>query len=342
MNDCMKWYRSAYQIAQTSSTDLYNGGTKFGRPLNILELNIETFVPAGEAVAFVGANFCHFPPYWNNDMFNYDRLIVNPWGPLHEMNHHRQSDWAKANPTGSGEMSNNIVNLITYAQSNEASKGRSETGGLNDWPVYSVLFTKLNDNDKYGLSLYSNMLHSFGVEKFKQFVHADQNDMYYPRKTYGETGSEMLRASKIFGRNMRYHYNFHNCDDQRIGDAALQEVEKLNLPYYHPVTNPYCVGYLTSDTEGFVSARPYTISTVECEIDFAKHMKKRANTTMFGDFVFHNATFEKGRESAWKEISPGRYSVTPKDNFFEIEEVIVSYRDTTTNEIIRCICHFDQ
>ncbi|OHS99001.1 hypothetical protein TRFO_34611 [Tritrichomonas foetus] len=342
MNDCMKWYRSAYQISQTTATDGYNSNVQFGRPLNILELNIETFVPAGEAVAFVGRNFCHFPPYWSNSMFNFERIITNPWGPLHEINHHHQGNWAKANPTGSGEMSNNAINLVVYAQSNQASKGRTVTGGLRDWPIYSVLFTKLNDNNPYGLSLYSNMLHSFGVEQFKKFVQADQKDMYYPRSKYGNTGSEMLRASKIFGKNMRYHYHFHNCNDQRIGAAALEEVAKLNLSNYHPVTIPYSVGYLTSDSEGFVTGRPFTIPTVGCEIDFVRYMVKRANSTMFGDFVFLNATFEKGRESAWKEISKGRYLVTPKADYFEIEEVIVTYLDTTTNESIRCICHFDQ
>ncbi|OHS97184.1 hypothetical protein TRFO_36640 [Tritrichomonas foetus] len=342
LNDCMKWYRSAGQISQTAAQDGYN--SKFGRPLNILELNFETFVPAGAAVAFVGRNFCHYPPDWLSGFVNWDSLQGEPWGQLHEINHHHQNSWAMAIPAGAGEMSNNVLNLLAFARSNQAAQHRTETGGLSWWCRYSCSFFMLNNLDQieYGLSLYSNMLHFFGYEKMREFIHADQYDKLYTRKEYGGPGSEMLRASVIFGRNMRHHYNFHTVNDTRLGDKALKELEKLKLPNFHPVTNPYACGFLTEGEQGFVTASPFYIPPYDYEIDFVGYMYQRNDTSKFGDHVFKTVEFEKGRENSWKVLTKGKYVVTPKTNPLEVEEVIVSYEDKETHEITRVICHFAQ
>lgn len=73
MNDCMEFWRSAYLISQHATIDTYPRNTRYGRPLNILELNFKT------AVEFVGQNFCHFPPGWISSMVYWDNAQGDPW-----------------------------------------------------------------------------------------------------------------------------------------------------------------------------------------------------------------------------------------------------------------------
>ncbi|OHT06938.1 hypothetical protein TRFO_24897 [Tritrichomonas foetus] len=342
MNDCMLFYRSAYQISQSTARDSYAPNSNFNRPLNILRMNFDSYVPAGAAVAFVGGNFCHFPPDWINSMVRWDSLQDNPWGIVHEMNHHHQGNWAKTQE--SGEMSNNALNLVIYAQSNQASSPRNEEGGLRDWSAYTTLFQKINDDESYGLARYSTMLHYFGLEKFKEFVRADQDDKYYPRSKYGNAGAEMLRASKIFNTNMRYHWNFHGTNDSVLfsGNETMKALEELNVEDFHPVSNAYGCGFIRDDNIGFLTTRPYQISPMKVQLDFNRTMRQRVNTEWFGDFEFTKITTEDGREDAWVEVGYGKYELTPKENVTEIEEVIAYYKDKTTKKTTRIICQFVQ
>ncbi|OHS96152.1 hypothetical protein TRFO_37662 [Tritrichomonas foetus] len=342
LNDCMKWYRSAYQVSQTAAQDGYGNNPKFGRILNAIEMNFEIFVPAGAAVAFVGRNFCHFPPGWVGSFISWKALQGIPWGALHEMNHHHQGNWAKAIPAGAGEMSNNVLNLLAFARSNQASQTRTETGGLSGWGRYTCSHFMLNNQESYGLSLYSTLLHFHGYEKMREFIHADQFNLIYPRSEYGNSGSEMLRASVIFGSNMRHHYNFHTVNDTRLGQKAIDEVNKLNLPNFKPVTNSYACGFLTQGDQGFLTTSPFYIPPYDYEIDFVKYKHQREDKTKFGDHVFKSVQFENGRESAWKKLSEGRFIVTPKENPLEVEEVVVTYEEKTTKAETRVICHFKQ
>lgn len=343
MNDNMKFWRSAYQTSQFAAKDNYNAQDK--RPLNILEMNFETFVPAGAAVAFVGRNFIHYPPGWVNAVSNWENLQGVPWGIAHEMNHHHQGGWAD----GGGEMTNNVLNLLIFAKSNQAASTRTVNGGLKDWGRYTHPFQTLNNNEVYGLSLYSNFIHFFGVEKMTQYIRSDQKNTLYNRndKLIGKRGAQVLRASKIFGRNMRYHFNFHQINDSVLCNFNPEEskvfklLEELNLPDFHPVTNPYSCGYIV-DGQRFETARPFHITSEKQIIDFVSTMRQRADKTKFGDFSFHGVEFEAGRESAWEEIEPGKYLMTPKSNFVDIEEVLVKYYDSTTGEITTMICKFKQ
>ncbi|KAK8876261.1 hypothetical protein M9Y10_006456 [Tritrichomonas musculus] len=337
MNDCMHFWRSAIQISQTTAKDCdeYNN-PRYGRIVHPCILKYDTWVPAGAAVAFVGGNFCHFPCDWISSTVNYNSASDNPWGTVHEIDHHHQRNWALTQE--SGEMSNNAVNLVIYAKQNLCSGSRLTSG----WAKYSYASFELNDVESYGLQRYSTLLHFFGVDKFKEFVKADQENLWYPRNEFGNPGSEMLRASRVFNRNMRYHWNFHLTTDEVLNKEAgdtFAELNKLNLKPFHPVTTVYAVGNIV-DGKAFITARPYRIETYEQTIDFVSTMVQRADKEKFGDFEFHSCSFEKGRESAWKETSKGVYRLTPKENMLEVEEVNVSYLDKTTNEIHVVICQF--
>lgn len=340
MNDAMHYWRSAIQISQTTARDVagYNN-ERYGRILNPVQMKYDSFVPAGAAVAFVGGNFCHFPPDWISSVVNYDSATDNPWGTVHEINHHHQNGWA--NSQEHGEMSNNVVNLCIYAKTNDCSAKRTKTGGLNDWPSYSIAAQRLNDDDEYGLARYSTLIHMFGVDKFKQFVKADQDDLWYPRSEYGDSGAEMLRASHVFNRDMRRHWNFHHNSDSDLSSRAVEEVSWLKLKPFHPVTNYYAVGHVV-DGVRCITVRPFEIDPVEQIIDFVSTMVQRENHDWFGDFEFSGCQFEKDRQQSWTEQSKGVYLMKPKENLTEVEEVNVSYRDKTTGDVHVVICQFLQ
>ena len=158
MNDCMHFWRSAVQNSQTTAKDCdeYNN-PRFGRIIHPCMLKYDTWVPAGAAVAFVGGNFYHFPCDWISSTVNYQSASDNPWGTVHEINHHHQRNWAKTQE--SGEMSNNAVNLVIYAKQNLCSGPRLTSG----WARYSYASYELNDQDSYGLQRYSTLLHFFEV-----------------------------------------------------------------------------------------------------------------------------------------------------------------------------------
>lgn len=344
INDCMKFWRSAYLTSQTAASDGYN--SRDGRPLNILEMNFETFVPAGAAVAFVGRNFCHLPPDWINDIIKWDSLQNDPWGTAHEMDHHHQSGWADG---GVDEMSNNALNLLIYAKTNQASARRTDKGGLGGWPSYASTYQPLNVHDKgYPLAMYATWIQYFGVNKMKDYINSDQDNTLYNRNDVriGRRGAQMLRTSKIFGKDMHRDFNFHFYDDVRLennrSDSIVWDLLKeLKLEPFHPVTNAYASGFIGDDGIEFESTRPFQIYPVEQEFDFVRTMRQRENKEWFGDFVFDSIITEEGRKSAWKPAgSLGKYRMTPTENQTHLEKVIVRYKDLSnknklTNVIVK-------
>ncbi|KAK8847063.1 hypothetical protein M9Y10_019640 [Tritrichomonas musculus] len=244
MNDCMHFWRSAVQISQTTAKDCdeYNN-PRFGRIIHPCMLKYDTWVPAGAAVAFVGGNFCHFPCDWISSTVNYQSASDNPWGTVQEINHHHQRNWAKTQE--SGEMSNNAVNLVIYAKQNLCSGPRLTSG----WARYSYASYELNDQDSYGLQRYSTLLHFFGVDKFKEFLKAEQEIQWYPRSDFGDPGSEMLRASRVFNRNLRYHWNFNLSSDEVLNKNGNTFTHTQHI--YHFSTRKICflVKFLLSEDE---------------------------------------------------------------------------------------------
>lgn len=338
MNDCMKYWRSAIQISQTTARDVsgYNN-PRYGRILNPVMLKYDTYVSAGAAVAMVGGNFVHFPCDWISSSVIWDSSIDNPWGTVHEIDHHHQENWAKTQDAG--EMSNNAINLAIFSKMNLVSSYRPTSG----WGRYSYASFMLNNRDSYGLQRYSTLLHLFGLDKFKEFVKADQEVKWYSRDEYGNAGSEMLRASRIYNRNMRHHWNFYTdvTNDTILGQNTLNELNNLNLEDFHPVASIYGVGYVV-DGVAFRTARAYRILPFPQTIDFVSSIVQRDETDKFGNFEFKSAKFESGRESAWVQQSTGVYTLTPKESLIEEEEVNVTYVDRTTNKEHIVICQFTQ
>lgn len=160
-----------------------------------------------------------------------------------------------------------MINLNVIAKTNTGSSLRR--GDV--WYSYTYASHFLNtpsSND--GLPRFSTLVHFFGVEKFKKFIKADQENEYFTNEEYGLIGAEMLRASKVFNRNLRYHWNFHSSSDAditKVNSNTLKVLEEMNLKPFHPVTNIYAVGSVVDGKE-FITARPYQLNPWQQVINF--------------------------------------------------------------------------
>lgn len=152
--------------------------------------------------------------------------------------------------------------------------------------------------------MYSNIMYYFGTDKITEFVRSDQENILYDRNNEksGKRGAQvlrcsdaqMLRASKIFGRNMRYNLNFHRFDDESLKNRNSESnvfdlLNELNLPPFHHVIT-------INDGTELDTTRQFNITPVPTEIDFVSTMSSRIDEEKFGDFEFHSLEPEAGRE----------------------------------------------
>lgn len=238
-------------------------------------------------------------------------------------------------------MSNNAVNLAVIAKTNIASIKKTK----DRWYCFTYASEHFNSPaESSELSGYSNLIHNFGVDKFKKLIQYEQEKKYFKPEEYGRIGTEMLHASLVYNRDMSNYFRFHALSDKANFNQGtkdpFQAVAEMNLKPVHLVTNIYAVGAVV-DGEDFITARPYTIMPFKQYIDFVKGKVQREKTEWFGDFEYHSCIFEKGRETAWEEQDEkGVFLYTPKENPIDVEEVRVNYLDKTTNEIHTIICQF--
>lgn len=346
INDVMKWFRSAYQISQTTASDKYDGNPQDGRILNPTSFLFDSFVAIGSAFTNPVANYCQLPFGFIGGFTNYASTQSNNWGNVHEMNHQHQKDWAN----GPDEMSNNVIIIETYARTSATSgnrniKGSNLAAGLKYTHPYIFINIK---NDNGGMSLYSDMIHFFGPSKFKEYARSDQWNTLYDKNDplLGTKGAQMLKASKIMKRNMRYNYNFHAFDDKVLTNSmndskTFKLLDEMNLQPFHPVATIYGVGYILEDNYSFESARPFKIPPSTYRLDFVNNKAQRADTKLFGDHVFSGITPVKG---TFIEVDKenGLYDLVPNDDPLVIEECIAHYLDKTTGFTTNIICKFEQ
>lgn len=347
INDALKWWRSAYQISQTSAKDTYSHNPRDGRilnpPLFCFSLDIP-FLTWGYAM--IGANYLVIPPDAASGLLNYNGIQGGNWGNIHEMNHHHQSGWASG---GYNEISNNGLNLEIYARTSSVQIGRTENGGVSGANKNAHPALIMNSPEA-GLALYADLINFFGDEKFHDFVRSDQYNTLFNRndKQIGRRGAQMLRASKIFNRDMRYEFNFHGLNDSVLqnhneNSTTMKQLDEMNLKPFHPVATIYGVGYII-DGVPFESARPYRIWGSPTSLDFTRTKVQRSDKEKFGDFVFSSLTPKNGTEHQWipdKKVH-GRYVLRPNEDPSIIEECVAHYLDKTTNLTTDIICKFQQ
>ncbi len=169
-------YEDCYQAARLweKIADLSNRVPSASANTGIA-MRYDTYVPAGAAVAFVGANFCVLPVDWMRGSLNYEEMVSSGmWGTIHEFNHHFQGYGA---PDG-GEVTNNAVSLLEYVLYTDISSYRTlDETSLSWWNRYTnpqfALKEVLNaseDQPNYTLSSYAVLIHCFGVDTFLKAI----------------------------------------------------------------------------------------------------------------------------------------------------------------------------
>lgn len=221
----------------------------------------DPFVAAGAAVAFVGKASANCPSNWMTSALDASAFETSgAWGVIHEYNHNFQSKWGLP---GGGEVTNNALNLASYAAFTDISSSRtlsaSGDGGLSSWNAYANASWALrqvlagNYGDTSQLSVYAALLHNIGAENFVNAAALKKGnsvDGYY------------LSLSETTGYDFTYY--FKELCNLTPSDSALSMVAQQNKTPFIPVATTYQTGRLVKNSDGSVeyayTMQPYNIS----------------------------------------------------------------------------------
>lgn len=190
LNDACAFWRSASR--NLFSVNEINGGPRRddGRIKHPTQWTFDTYVPFGEAATAYGGNRILFPPHWSEGIVNYDSAKWGCWGQLHEYGHNFQYGWGWPSFRDYIEVTNNVLNLISYSKLTMVDSRRQMTMGRN----YIVgpqngghgetthQFSLIQRNDLF--SFYANFIYFFGTDKFRKFLHAHRWDKLYSRNEF--------------------------------------------------------------------------------------------------------------------------------------------------------------
>lgn len=198
-----------------------------------ISMRYDTYVPAGAAVAFVGANFCVLPISWFNGSLDYEGFTSNGmWGTIHEYNHHYQQYGASEG----GEVTNNAASLLSYALYTKISSSRNKNKDLDGWNAYTYasypLKTLLNNTSTepiYSLDTYAVLIHSFGVDTFLNALKIQQNK--------GDDDSWYKAFSAASGYDMTYY--FEELCNYNLSDEAKKYVADMGYKEFVPMASIY-------------------------------------------------------------------------------------------------------
>lgn len=204
----------------------------------LITMLFDTYVPAGAAVAFVGADFCVLPTDWAGNAVNAEQLILSGgWGALHEMNHHHQG-WGAGN---NGETTNNVINSLIYMLHTNIATARTESGGLDGWnwvsdAYYSLknaLGVKAKGGKNQTLSMYTVLAHAFGSDAMIAMAaksrHNNETEWY-------------TAVCDVTGYDMTYYLT--DFCGLAVEQAAIDAVREKNLPVFVPSACLYQSGYV--------------------------------------------------------------------------------------------------
>ncbi len=218
-------------------------------------------VPAGAAVA-LGNYVYACPTGWFSDATNYRRLLNGgTWGTLHEIGHNHASSngtfWGFGDGK-EGEVHNNALTTLGYLMFCDIGTQRNENGvpaehGFVAHPYFSLLhsinltqrpYTDYSQFDYFDmLSMYSNIMHSFGPEKFYELLYSYKDKSSYAEEGGNQRSEFAYRCSLIYGMDFRTYFNTvykANITDNMF--SAEQLAEMSALPTYHPIACYYAGG----------------------------------------------------------------------------------------------------
>ncbi len=248
----------------------------------------DPFVAAGAAVAFPGQGSVNCPAGWMSGSLNYKSFVNGgAWGNMHEYNHNFQG-WGVGN---GGEVTNNALNLVSYSLFTRISSSRqigSVNEGLGGWNAYTNASWALREltenrysNGKYGLSIYANMLHSFGQEIFINSV-----------KTSGGQSVDKWFNATMNASQYDMTYFYRDLIGYEVSESVLSTAKSKGFPMFVPVSSIYQTGRsFTYDGEKRYSEtmQPYVIPYgEEYTFDLGKCTFDTGNIYQGGSIVIPN------------------------------------------------------
>lgn len=267
----MLWH-SFFTVNESFTGGIYN---RYNRVM------FDHHVPAGAAVALGGHSYA-CPTGWFGDAMNYRGLLARgTWGTLHEIGHNHGASygtiWGFAGKQD-GEVRNNALNLLAYIMLCDVGT-TIRHGGFSEHGEYANPYTSLslsialrgkktdyNQNGYFeALSMYANIMHSFGAEKFYELLY-----------TYKETASFAAnkradfsyRCALIMGMNFNKYFNSlyaANITDDMFSAEQLAFIN--SLPTYEPIS---C--YYAGTIDGVKTAGDYIVGFgSDIEFDLLKN-----------------------------------------------------------------------
>ena len=294
----------------------------------------DSYVYAGEGVAATWGFYTNNPTYWCSGVLDYDNLMKNgSWGAIHEYNHHNQAQIYPTNHNtdwGVGyvdEMTNNVLNAASYIFLTDIAAYRSENNIYSgDWQAvtdpycnYNRLLNSSKNNSTYGgmdggrLFGFVDMMHTYGVEKFLDFIRAQ----YGYGEVEGYTGdnltqSEALRDMNNFARFMCLYYETDFTDyltkvwHFTLSDSTVSDIKSRGFEEYFSLNNLYSVGI-----KGIETGRPFKVNVGATTVfDFDKFTLCSADT-----FSLENVG--EPHHGKLTKNSDGTYSYVPDSGFTE-------------------------
>lgn len=242
-----------------SVNESFTGGT-YNRNNLVL---FDQHVPAGAAVALGGMVYA-CPSGWYDRATDYRGLLQGgQWGILHEVGHSHGNSYGTVwgfSGNQEGEVRNNALIALSYLKFCDIGTTRDSNGNISAehgfvaHPYSNLKFTlninkNLNDFNNYeyfqALSMYVNIMHSFGVDKFYELLYTYKtNSNTVPAGSIGNKRSDFAyRCSLVYGMDFRNYFNSlykANITENMFNTEQLDFMNKL--PVYEPIANLYAGG----------------------------------------------------------------------------------------------------
>ncbi len=322
-----------------SVNESFTGGT-YNRFNKVM---FDQHVPAGAAVALGNYSFAH-PTGWFQGAMNYRGLLQSgTWGILHEIGHNHAASYGTVWGFGTGqegEVRNNALITLSYIMfCDTGTSVRNGTASVEHGEVctpYTSLNNSLNfvqatsatDFQNYGyfpaLRMYTNIMHSFGAEKYYELLYTYKSVSSYCSNKRADFA---YRCSLIYGMNfLRYFNELYkaNITDDMFTEEQLALMKAL--PNYEPVANFYAGGI-----DGVKTGGDYLVTFGE-DITFDMLKNTISSLDTADSKGFEIVGFEEPSHGQLTDLGEGKFKYSFKTKYtgtFDDFSIYVCMKDSS-------------